>query len=589
MPRKNTSSNRVIQLNTYPTHPVMVGLSIVFILMIWLTAYYFIYDISLYYFYQFTSYFAGLLNFITLFALFFPLIKLVDWIYKRLFSTEISFQITPEVINISCTASEQFKPQQFKWDEIASIRLLEYNQSYLSLQIERLQQNTAYQLTFRTLFEFKNNQQKQQIDQLWSMIKKQAPRALKFAVDTVGKDRQIYSLSSDVAVNKRYQDSQIKRQFKLIFGALLTIIVSVCLILYISYISNRLDGVSLDHKEKYIEGTNFRSTQDQIYIWKQGQGHFLIPDATSENFIGLSLDHLPNRAPELYSNVGKTSQHVYWQNHILEKLNPQTTQYLGNDYSKDSRSVYFQDKQISNADAKTFSAILHPKFNTLVYFYAKDQKQVYYRNIALNNLNPAQAQAFVNSSDYVSDQKNVFYQQYPLKNLNAQNTQIYVGANRFSDGLSLASDGQYFYLNQNPLPEVAYGKYFGSHAIDPKQLKIVATQSSEPYPGFYHFIFADQHRIYIYDEFYQRLVQLYDFSPNVINMTQDRQIQVNAVPYTFQSKLIRTSSQRSGTTTHGFVIKLINENDQSEIADYFARIASSFSPRKLLAPNDTKQ
>lgn len=578
MSRKNTSPNRMIELKTYPTHPIMVGLFIVFILMIWLTAYYFIYDTSLYYFYQFTSYFAVLLNLIFLFALFFLLIKLFDRIYKQLFSTEISFQITPEAINMSCPASKLFKPQQFKWDEIASIRLLEYNQSYPYLQIELLQKNTTYQLTFRTLFEFKNNQQKQQIDQLWSMIKKQSPKALKFAVDTVGKDKQIYSLSSDVAVNQRYQDSQIKRQFKLIFGALLAIIVVICLILYIS---KRQDGISLDNKEQPIDGTNFRSAQDQIYIWKQGRGHFLLPDATTKSFIGLSLDHLPDRAPELYSNVGKTSQHVYWQDHILEKLNPQTTQYLGNDYSKDSRSVYFQDKQISNADAKTFSAILHPKFNALVYFYAKDQKQVYYQNIALNNLNPTQAQAFLNSKDYVHDQKNVYYQQYQLKNLNAQNTQIYVGANRFSDGLNLASDGHYFYLNQNPLPEVAYGKYFGSHAIDPKQLKIVATQSSEPYPGFYHFIFADRHRIYIYDEFYQRLVQLYDFSPNIIEVTQDHQFQVNAVPYTFQSKLIRTSSQRSGTQTHGFVIKLINENDQSEIADYFARIATSFSPRRI--------
>ncbi|WP_151715015.1 DKNYY domain-containing protein [Acinetobacter sp. TUM15071] len=569
---------------TLPVFQIKIASFMLFLLMIiltWLLLVYFSYDLSLYYLYQFLPFFAQLLNIALMFALLIATLYLYNQLYQKYFRRSITFKLYQQGMALEDSKQAAF----FTWQDLIQIQL---QQQHTQIHSFNLLSKTK---PYRQYFYFNSwmwpatlTQQHCEFLPFWKKLEALAKQQQLQRISNTSPNKKTHIDSISIIADQQALDAFQRKQRWLTVGLILVILASFSL--FMSYLLWREfddGGIDLPHQQtQSISGTNFETFQNQVYIFKQGQGTFLVPQAKADQFTGLALSNLPNRADELYSNVGKTPQHVYWQDHILSQLNPAQTRYLGNDFTKDGQHVYFRDIRLTNANATHFTAILHPRFNTLGYFYAKDNQQVFYKTKALMDLDPQQSQAFPNSSQYIHDQQVVYYQDKKLGKLNAQQTQIFSGSNRFSQNLNLATDGRSFYLNEHPLPHIAEHKFWGTTLVDLSHLQLIGSQNSEPYPGNFSYIFADQQNIYIYDEFYQRLKVLYHFpQPVQLQTLEDRRFSDGENIYIITEKIYRSKGRSSGTTTHGFKISLIREQDQQIIAQYFSRNPSALKLSNL--------
>ncbi|WP_032862961.1 DKNYY domain-containing protein [Acinetobacter sp. NIPH 2100] len=579
----------VVMQVTLPAFQMKIASFTLFLLMIiltWAVLVYLTYDLSLYYFYQLLPFFAQLLNIALMFGLLIPIVYLYNQLYQKYFKRSITLKLYQQGISLDSSTQADF----FSWQELIQIQLQQRHTQIHSFNI--LSKSKPYRQYFyfnSWMWPVSLTQQHTDFLKFWKKLEALAKQQQLQRISNANINRKthvdIISLIADQQVLAAYQ----RKQKWLTTGLILVILTSFSLFIASLLWHEFNDGsINLPHQQtRSISGTNFEAFQNQVYIFKQGQGTFLLPQVSADQFTGLALSNLPNRADELYSNVGKTAQHVYWQDHILSGLNPVQTLYLGNDFSKDHQRVYFRDKHLVNANATDFAAVLHPTFNALVYFYAKDDRHVYYKTQVLTDLNPQQSTAFPNNSQYIHDQQYVYYQDKKLDKLNAQRTQIFSGSNRFSQNLNLATDGQSFYLNEHVLPNIAVHKLWGTTSVDTAHLQLIGHQSNEPYPGNFSYLFADQQQIYVYDEFYQQLKVLYRFSqPVQLHVLENRRFSDGKNIYIITEKLYRTKGRSSGTTTHGFKIILMRETDQHLVAQYFARNPSSLKLSKLFHHNN---
>lgn len=558
------------------------------IVLSWLFLVYCLYDFSLYYFYQILPLFAQLLNIALMMGLLIPVLYLYNQLYQKCLRQTITLKLYRQGLGLEKSAQTSFYP----WQDLIHIQLRQHHTQIHSLNL--LTKTSPH----RQYFYFNSwmwlatlTQQHSEFLQFWkkleSLAKQQQFQRTSNASINKKTHVDIMTLIADQQAHTAFQRKQKWISIAFILGILASFSTFIALLLWHEFDDGSVKLPS--QQTSSISGTNFETFQNQVYIFKQGQGTFLLPAASANQFTGLALSHLPDRADELYSNVGKTPQQVYWQDHVLTQLDPAHTHYLGNDYTKDQQHVYFQDKPLANANAAGFTAILHPQFNALGYFYAKDDRQVYYKTHVLTDLNPQQSTAFYNSNQYIHDQQFVYFQDKKLDKLNAQHTQIFSGSNRFSQNLNLATDGRSFHLNEHPLPHLAEHKFWGTTAVDASHLQLIGHQSSEPYPGNFSYIFADQQHIYVYDEFYQSLKVLYRFpQPVHLKVLADRRFSDGKHIYTIHEKLYRTKGRSSGSTSHGFRISLIRESDQQRLARYFARNPSSLKLSNLFQPNHTR-
>ncbi|ENW82956.1 hypothetical protein F909_01233 [Acinetobacter sp. ANC 3929] len=581
----------VLMQVTLPVFQMKIASFMLFLLMIiltWLLLVYFSYDLSLYYLYQFLPFFAQLLNIALMLVLLITIVYLYNQFYQKYFKRSITLKLHQQGISLDSSTEANF----FSWQELIQIQLQQRHTQIHSFNL--LSKSKPYQQFFyfnSWMWPVSLTQQHTDFLNFWKKLEALAKQQQLQRISNANINKKthinIISLIADQQALTAFQ----RKQKWITTGFILVILTSFSLFIASLLWHEFNDGsINLPHQQtQSISGTNFETFQNQVYIFKQGQGTFLLPQVSADQFTGLALSNLPNRADELYSNVGKTAQHVYWQNHILSQLKPAQTLYLGNDFSKDHQQVYFRDKHLVNANAADFAAILHPTFNALVYFYAKDDQQVYYKTKALTDLNPQQSQAFPNSSQYIHDHRYVYYQDTKLDKLNAQQTQIFKGSNRFSQNLNLATDGQSFYLNDHPLPHIAEYKFWGTTSVDTAHLQLLGSQSSEPYPGNFSYLFVDQQHVYVYDEFYQQLKVLYHFQQPVrLKVLADRHLSDGQHSYIITEKLYRTKGRSSGTTTHGFKISLIREQDQQIMAQYFTRNPSALKLSNLIDNREIK-
>ncbi|EOR09895.1 MULTISPECIES: DKNYY domain-containing protein [Acinetobacter] len=579
---------------TLPIFQMKIASFTLFLLMIiltWLLLVYFSYDLSLYYLYQFLPFFAQLISIALMFGLLVPILYLYNLLYQKYYRHPITFKLYQQGISVDRSNQVDF----FTWQDLIQIQLRQQQAQIHSLNLLSKAKPYRQYFYFNSLiWPVKLTQAHNDFLQFWKKLESQAKQQQFQRINKTGILKETH-IDITLVIDQRAQTRIQRKQRWITIGLILAILVS-----FSSFIGQLLwykfnDGsVNLPDKQKQaILGTNFETFQNQVYIFKQGQGTFLLPQVKADQFTGLALNNLPDRADELYSNVGKTSQHVYWQDHILPQLNPAQTLYLGNDFTKDNLQVYFQNQRLININAAHFTAVLHPIFNALIYFYARDDQQVYYKTHVLTDLNPQQSQAFSNSNQYIHDQNIVYYQDKKLQGLNAQQTQILSSSNRFSRDLNLATDGHAYYLNEQPLPHIAEHKFWGTVPVDVTQLQLLGHQSNEPYPGNFSYLFADQQQVYVYDEFYQQLKVLYRFKhPVQLKVLSDRRFSDGQHIYNISEKLYRTKGARSyGATTHGFQISLIRESDHKVMAQYFARtpnairLSSLFNYVKTALPN----
>ncbi|WP_043973194.1 MULTISPECIES: DKNYY domain-containing protein [Acinetobacter] len=551
-------------------------LFLLMIILTWAVFIYFIYDSSLYYFYQFIPFFAQLFNIALMFGLLLAIVYLYNQLYQKYFRRSITFKLYQQGIALDDAKQSVF----FNWQDLIQIQL---RQQQAQIHSFSLLSKTA---PYRQYFYFNSwmwpatlTQQHSDFFKFWKKLESLAKQNQLQRISSASLHKKTHIDIIRLIADQQALDTFQRKQRRFAIGLTLGILVSFSLFMsYLLWHEFNDGSVEIPHQQtQAISGTNFETYLNRVYILKQGQGTFLLPQAKADQFTGLALSNIPDRAPELYSNVGKTLQYVYWQDHILSGLNSAQTSYLGNDFSKDDQQVYFRDKHLANANAANFTAVLHPTFNALVYFYAKDDQQVYYKTHALSGLNPQQSQAFSNSSQYIHDQSVVYYQDKKLQGLNAKQTQIMSGSNHFSQNLNLATDGHAYYLNEQPLPHFAEHQFWGTTPVDAAQLQLLGSQSNEPYPGNFSYLFADQQQVYVYDEFYQQLKVLYRFQqPVQLKVLADRHLSDGQHTYLITEKLYRSRGRSSGSTTHGFKISLIREKDQQIIAQYFARNPSAF-------------
>ncbi|NIE97182.1 DKNYY family protein [Acinetobacter sp. Tr-809] len=579
----------VLMQVTLPAYQIKIASFTLFLLMIiltWLLLVYFSYDLSLYYLYQFLPFFAQLLSIALMFALLIPTLYLYNQLYQKYFRRSITFKLYQQGIALDDSKQSTF----FSWQDLIQIQLRQQQTQIHSFHL--LSKNKPY----RQYFYFNSwmwpatlTQQHCEFLPFWKKLQALAKQQQLQRIHSSSSNQKTHIEISTLIADQQALDIFQRKQRWSAIALTLGILVSFSLFMgYLLWHEFEDGSIDLPHQQtQAISGTNFETFQNQVYIFKQGQGTFLVPQVKANQFTGLALGNLPDRADELYSNVGKTPQHVYWQDHILSQLNPAQTSYLGNDFTKDGQQVYFRDIRLTNANAAHFTAILHPRFNTLGYFYAKDNQLVYYKTTVLTDLDPQQSQAFPNNSQYIHDQHVVYYRDKKLHGLNAQQTQIFSGNNRFSHKLNLATDGRAYYLNEHRLPTVAEYKFWGTTPVDLSHLQLIGSQSNEPYPGNFSYLFADQQNIYIYDEFYQRLKVLYHFSqPVQLQAMDDRRFSDGKNIYILTEKIYRSRGRSSGTTTHGFKISLMREKDQQIIAQYFARNPSALKLSNLLQDRD---
>lgn len=578
---KKTTVLMQVTLPVFQIKMVSFALFLLMIILTWLLLVYFSYDLSLYYLYQFLPFFAQLLSIALMFALLIATLYLYNQLYQKYFSHPITFKLYQQGIALEDSKQSTF----FCWQDLIQIQLRQQKAQIHSLNL--LSKTQPYQQYFyfnSWMWPATLTQQHCEFLPFWKKLEALAKQQQLQRISNTSTHKKTHIDIIRLIADQQALDTFQRKQRWSAIGLTLGILVSFSLfIAYLLWHEFNDGSIDLPHQQtQSISGTNFESYQNQVYIFKQGQGTFLVPQVKANQFTGLALSNLPNHADELYSNVGKTPQQVYWQDHILSQLNPAQTRYLGNDFTKDHQQVYFRDIGLTNANAAHFSAILHPRFNTLSYFYAKDDQQVYYQTKALTDLDPQQSQAFPNSSQYIHDHRYVYYQGKKLGKLNAQQTQIFSRSNRFSQNLNLATDGRSFYLNEHPLPHIAEHKFWGTTPVDLSHLQLIGSQSSEPYPENFSYIFADQQNIYIYDEFYQRLKVLYRFpQPMQLQVLEDRRFSDGKNMYTITEKIYRSKGRSSGTTTHGFKISLIREQDQQIMAQYFARNPSALKLSNL--------
>lgn len=97
-----------------------------------------------------------------------------------------------------------------------------------------------------------------------------------------------------------------------------------------------------------------------------------------------SFEAIPN------SNYARDKNHIYYPiempcidytdcgvcwcaTYVLERANPNSFEYLGNEYAKDGKSVFFRGHLINEADGESFEIIEGREF----FYFAKDKNHVY--------------------------------------------------------------------------------------------------------------------------------------------------------------------------------------------------------------------
>lgn len=275
------------------------------IILSWLFLVYCFYDFSLYYFYQILPFFAQLLNIALMLGLLLPVLYLYNQLYQKYLKQTITLKLYRQGLGLEKSAQTYFYP----WQDLIHIQLRQHHAQIHSLNL------LTKTVPCRQYFYFNSwmwpatlTQQHSEFLQFWKKL------------EALAKQQQLQR-TSNASINKKTHidiisliaDQQALASFQrkqrwLTAGLILVILASFSLFMsYLLWHEFNDGSVDLPHQHtQSISGTNFETFQNQVYIFKQGQGTFLLPAASANQFTGLALSNLADRADELYSNVGKT-------------------------------------------------------------------------------------------------------------------------------------------------------------------------------------------------------------------------------------------------------------------------------------------
>ena len=513
-------------------------------------AYFLLYEQLMYYLFQIFLSWAFFLRFLILIGLIFTLIYFFQLADKLFYGKQLSIGFNEKYLEFRTARNTYAIPyEQLNW-----LTLTKKNEVYSAIAV---QSDQSLHFLLGSWF---GNLNPSEFENFINALKKELKKRgfeYKLAKGAETKTTVIReTFCKDLSEYLNKENKSKKRTF--IFLGIFFLIVIIIVVSILRIFNS--DGILIRDGET-IGSSYYQKFQNKIYFLKIGEGYFLLPEANPSTFKALQTEG------EIYSKVGADQQYAYWQDHKLSLLNPETSIYLGGDYTKDTRNAYFRDQHLAHVDVATFEALKHSQYNTPVYYFAKDKKKVYYKTIPLTGLESETAQSFDNSSRYVRDHRSVFYESDFLKGLVASKAKVYDEEDKRT---AYATDGQHHYLNGEAIPKIADNKYFGTTQIDFSTFKLLIPAGK----GSFLYLFGDALHLYFYDEYYAKMVMVYTFDQPVSIRPLDKGYFTDGkFTYTLNMRRISTRS-KTIATTRGYDSEILRMRDAKNpvvIASYAAQ------------------
>lgn len=271
-----------------------------------------------------------------------------------------------------------------------------------------------------------------------------------------------------------------------IIAAVAVLIITTVAIVVLLVARTDSGGENLSGEVSY-PGSNLSKHNNKVYVLKPGDGYFELKGADLNSFEPMHFEN------EYGSVTGEDRTNVFSGDEKITGIDRENAVYLGRNYTRDTRSVFFKALKIPGADAATFQSLKHTKgFNTLAFKFAKDKNNVYYKNLVVKHANPEKVTSVDETLDYLTDDRNAFYRTKLLPNVNVPNFHA-VGANY---QLTYASDGKKHFVNDLQFPEIVNDRLWGTRKVRINHL--VALQ--KPGGNARHLLFSDAEALYYYDD-----------------------------------------------------------------------------------------
>ena len=232
-------------------------------------------------------------------------------------------------------------------------------------------------------------------------------------------------------------------------------------------------------------GSPYLSYNNEVYFLRMGDGYFKVKDADLNSFKQLTFKN------EYGSTMGIDARHIYSGNKSIPGIDQTAAIYVGQNYVKDRKSVFYKTKQIPGADAASFESLSHQRINTPIFSYAKDRNKVYYQEYVLPQADVNSISSLPATVEYVKDSKHAYYHEHLLKGMNGRD----FTAEQLDYALTYGTDGRQHVVNGIVFPAEVPDRLWGSATADLQQMALLQKRAS----GRLHLLFSDLRSLYYFD------------------------------------------------------------------------------------------
>lgn len=241
-----------------------------------------------------------------------------------------------------------------------------------------------------------------------------------------------------------------------------------------------------------VDGTDYGRSQfsqfeNKVYYLDAGKGNFELEGADANSFTPFTYGN------EFGTETGCDNRTVYWGYQPIVGIDRNKAVYLGRNYIRDDKQVFYKNIPIEQADLSTFRSVDHA-FNTLVITYATDKNHVYYQQFVLAGMQPKQVRFFDDVTDVVADSSYVYFKNNRLEGLVGRKADV----RKIDHGLVYSTDHQTaHFVNGLAFPEQVADNIWGiKKQVHLSHLHLLQEKNSSSA----HLLFFDGHRMYYYDE-----------------------------------------------------------------------------------------
>ncbi|WP_293915812.1 MULTISPECIES: DKNYY domain-containing protein [unclassified Sphingobacterium] len=330
-----------------------------------------------------------------------------------------------------------------------------------------------------------------ELDAFWSRLSTILEKEYQYSTHkNVGQVKNVYYEQLFV-YQKGMQIETVTRPLKI--KTVLFILLGFFLILagIVYYLINRNNDDDPDNQVArngvYLPGNGspYLSYNNEVYFLRMGDGYFKVKEASLSSFKQLTYKN------EYGSKMGIDATHVYSGNNKIPGIDHTATIYVGQNFVKDGKSVFYKTRRIPGADAASFESLPHPRINTPIFSYAKDKNNVYYQDYILPGADVYSISSITGTVEYVKDSKHAYYHQYLLQGMNGRN----FTAEELDYALTYGTDGRNHVVNGIIFPAKVQDRLWGSVTPDLNQMVLLQKRAS----GRLHLLFSDLRSLYYFD------------------------------------------------------------------------------------------